>query len=109
MFGQTWQKVRGYAQAAGKNPDAMDSGKLMYIYVDDDRARAKQRLEAFTHAYYGPQYDVEAACAFGTAQECAAYAQAYIDAGAKKIILGPTWPDPVQIERIAQEVIPLLK
>ena len=41
------------------------------------------------------------------AERVIAFVQAYIDAGAKKIILGPTWPDPAQIERIAQEVVPL--
>ena len=108
-FGAAWQKVRDYAQAAGKNPDGLDSGKLMYINVGDDRQKCKEELEAFTHAYYGPQYDVENSCAFGPATECAAKIQPYIDAGVKTMMLGPAWPDVGQITRIAQEVLPLLK
>jgi probable F420-dependent oxidoreductase len=108
-FRDAWQKVRGYAQAAGKNPNALDSGKLMYISVGGDRARCKEELQTFTHAYYGPRYDVENNCAFGRPEECAAKIQGYIDAGAKTIILGPTWPDPQKITRVAREVVPLLK
>jgi alkanesulfonate monooxygenase SsuD/methylene tetrahydromethanopterin reductase-like flavin-dependent oxidoreductase (luciferase family) len=59
---EAWQKVRGYAQAAGKNPDALDAGKLMYISVGEDRARCREQLRAFTHAYYGSQFDVDAHC-----------------------------------------------
>ena len=108
-FQGAWQKVRGYAQAAGKNPDALESGKLMYTYVGEDRQRCKEQLEAFTHAYYGPQYDVENNCAFGPPEQCAAKIQGYLDAGAKTVMLGPTWPDVGQITRIAQDVVPLLK
>ena len=109
LFGEAWQKVRGYAQAAGKNPDSLESAKLIYVNVGDDRQKCKEELEAFTHPYYGPQYDVENFCAFGSAADCAAKIQPYIDAGAKTMMLGPAWPDVAQITRIAKEVLPLLK
>ncbi len=108
-WGQAWQKVRGYAVEAGKDPDSLDSGKLIYTYVDEDRGRAKQALEQFTHAYYGPQYDVENNCAFGPPEACTEKLQPFIDAGCKTLILGPTWPEAAQIERIWGEVVPLLR
>jgi probable F420-dependent oxidoreductase len=108
-FGQAWEKVQGYARAAGRDPQTLDSGKLMYCYVDDNRERAKSELEIFTHAYYGPRYDVENNCAYGNGVQCAEFIQRYIDAGAKTIILGPTWPDAGQIQRIWSEVVPKLK
>ena len=107
-FAAAWDKVKRSAAACGKDPDGLDSGKLIYIYVDPDRSKAKRALEEFTHAYYGPQYDVENNCAFGPADDCAAKLQSFIDAGAKTMIVGPTWPDPDQIERIWNEVTPLL-
>ena len=108
-WGQAWQKVQGYAAEAGKDPESLESGKLIYTYVDSDRSRAKQALESFTHAYYGPQYDVENNCAFGPAEACAEKLQPFIDAGCKTLILGPTWPEAAQIERIWSEVVPLLR
>ena len=109
VFQAAWQKVRRYARAAGKNPDNLDSGKLIYVNVGRDRGRCKEQLQAYTHAYYGPQYDVENNCAFGTPAACASKIQGYIDAGAKTMMLGPTWPDIGQIARIAEDVVPLLK
>ncbi len=109
VYGQACQKIREYALAAGKDPEVLDTGKLIYVYVSEDRTHAKQQLESFCHPYYGPQYDVENNCAFGPADECAAFVQSYIDAGAKTVLLGPTWPDVGQTSRIAQEVLPRLK
>jgi probable F420-dependent oxidoreductase len=109
VFHEAWQKVRGYAKAAGKDPDALDSGKLLYITVGEDRRLCQEQLTAFTHAYYGPQYDVANNCVFGSPTECAAKIQGFIDAGAKTIILGPTWPDVEQVTRIAKEVVPELQ
>ena len=108
-FSQAWQKVRSYAQAAGKDTDTLESAKLIYTNVGDNRQQCKEQLEAFTHAYYGPQYDVENNCAFGSPEDCAEKIQGFIDAGAKTMMLGPTWPDVDQIKRIADQVVPLLK
>ena len=41
-FGQALEKIKGYAQAAGRDPASLDSAKLMYCYVDDDRERANR-------------------------------------------------------------------
>jgi alkanesulfonate monooxygenase SsuD/methylene tetrahydromethanopterin reductase-like flavin-dependent oxidoreductase (luciferase family) len=108
-YGEAWQKVCAYAVSAGKDPDALDSGKLMYICVGEDREECKERLRTYTHAYYGPRYDVDNNCVFGPPEECAAKIQRFIDAGAKTIILGPPWPDVAQATRIAHEVVPLLR
>ena len=107
-FRQNWQKVKDFAEAAGKDPGSLDSGKLMYIFVGDDREQCAAKLKEFTQPYYGPQYDVDNNCAFGTPADCAETIQGFIDAGAKTMILGPTWPDVAQITRIAEEVVPLL-
>ncbi len=109
VFQGAWEKIQGYAEAVGKDPNELESGKLIYTYVGEDREQSKRRLEEFCHAYYGPQYDVENACAFGSAADCAAKIQGFIDAGAKTMMLGPTWPDVGQITRIAEEVVPLLR
>ena len=108
-FRQAWEKISSYAQAVGKDSAALESAKPIYTNVGDNRQHCKEQLEAFTHAYYGPQYDVENNCAFGSPEECAEKIQAFIDAGAKTMVLGPTWPDVGQIRRIAEQVVPLLK
>ena len=109
VFAHAWAQVQTYAAEAGRDPGSLQSAKLIYTYVDTDRDRAKRALEEFTHAYYGPQYDVENVCAFGRPEDCAAKLQAFIDAGAQTVMVGPTWPDTAQIERISTEVTPLLR
>src|SRR5919108_5023416 len=108
-FRQAWQKVRAYARAAGKDPATLESGKLLYIDVGEDRVQCRENLRAFTHAYYGPQYDVEAKCVFGSSKECAAKIQDFIDAGVKTVILAPTRLDVGQLTRLAGEVVPALR
>ena len=53
-YAESWKKVRAYAVAAGKDPDALESGRLMYICVGDDREQCRLRIRAYTDAYYGP-------------------------------------------------------
>ena len=48
-------------------------------------------------------------CAFGPADGCAPFVQSYINAGAKTLLLGPTWPDVGQTFRIAQKALPWLR
>jgi alkanesulfonate monooxygenase SsuD/methylene tetrahydromethanopterin reductase-like flavin-dependent oxidoreductase (luciferase family) len=108
-FQQSWQKVQAYARAAGKDPATLVSGKLLYIDVGEDRAQCRDNLRAFTHAYYGPQYDVDTTGVFGPPKECAAKIQEFIDAGAKHIILAPTGLDVGQLTRMANEVVSLLR
>jgi probable F420-dependent oxidoreductase len=108
-FHQSWQKVQAYARAAGKDPASLESGKLLYIDVGEDRIQCRDNLRAFTHAYYGPQYDVDTTSVFGSPKECAAKIQEFIDAGARNVILAPTGLEVGQLTRLAKEVIPALR
>ena len=64
--------------------NALEAGKLMYISVGVDRERCRAKLRAFTHAYYGPQLAVDANCAFGPPEVCAARIQGFLDAVADR-------------------------
>jgi probable F420-dependent oxidoreductase len=108
-FHQSWQKVQAYARAAGKDPAGLESGKLLYIDVGEDRTQCRDKLRAFTQAYYGPQYDVDGTAVFGPPGVCAAKIQEFIDAGAKNIVLAPTGLEAGQLTRLAKEVIPALR
>jgi|RhiMetdeSRZDD1v2_1073273.scaffolds.fasta_scaffold461627_2 probable F420-dependent oxidoreductase len=108
-FRAAWQKVCRYAQAAGKDPEALEAGKLLYISVGEDRERCREQLRDFIHTYYGPQFAVDTNCAFGPPAVCAATIQRFLDAGVKTIMLGPARPDVEQVTRIANEVVPRLQ
>ena len=107
-FAQAWQTVQSRAEAVGKSPDSLEAGKLIYIAAGPDEERCKAELRASLHPYYGPGYDVEENCAFGSPEQCAAKIRPFIDAGAKTVMLGPCDTDVEQIQLIAEEVVPLL-
>ena len=105
---QRCEAIQDYAAEAGRPWDNRPLGKIIYMAIDESRERAKERLAPPLTGYYGPQYDVDALCAMGTPQECAAYIKAYTDVGVNLLLLGFPWPDVAQLERLHREVLPLL-
>ncbi|MGA9874740.1 MAG: LLM class flavin-dependent oxidoreductase [Solirubrobacteraceae bacterium] len=82
-------------------------GKRLYIHVEDDPARARERLEdALRHHYGGGDWSEHMLA--GTAEQCAAGIRAVGAAGADLILLNPLVDDERQLERLAGEVIPAL-
>lgn len=109
QFRQSWQQVQESARSAGRDPAQLQSGKILYLCVDDNRERARERVKAFVDPYYAGRLDADAACVFGPAAVCAERIQGFIDAGADTMILGPPGPDVRQLEALAQKVVPQLK
>src|SRR5262249_58952969 len=87
-FPRLWGVVRGAARAAGRNPDALVAGRLVYVAVDDDRERARAALRKFLHGYYGARFDVDQFAIFGPAREVAARLVEHVEAGITKLMLG---------------------
>jgi alkanesulfonate monooxygenase SsuD/methylene tetrahydromethanopterin reductase-like flavin-dependent oxidoreductase (luciferase family) len=88
--------------------------KRVYLAVDDDAARAKRGLDEFFQARYpwmiqsNPNF-VADICAWGTPEQVADGLRPVLEAGAQMIVLNPLWDYVEQMERLAEEVIPLLR
>ncbi|MFQ5874624.1 MAG: LLM class flavin-dependent oxidoreductase, partial [Dehalococcoidia bacterium] len=106
IFSEKRQKIRDFAEARGRDPESLDCGNLMFLAVDEDRDRARERLRPYTTAVYGPEYDVDAFTTFGPPADCAARMQGFIDAGATNLVVCVPNLDIGQVDRIAQEVVP---
>ena len=104
-----WQKVLEHARGLGRDPERLEAGKLIYVAVDDDRDRALAMLTPFLHAYYGAARDPRAFAVYGPAEEVAAQLQQFVDAGASTFMLGVPSLDVDHLERIAADVVPLLR
>jgi probable F420-dependent oxidoreductase len=96
-------------EAARQGKDRFPIAKRVYITVDDDAARARDRLNAGLAMVYGQRVPaIEAAGVAGTPDDCVAGVREVIDAGAGMVLFTALDDLPGQAERVATEVIPAL-
>jgi alkanesulfonate monooxygenase SsuD/methylene tetrahydromethanopterin reductase-like flavin-dependent oxidoreductase (luciferase family) len=108
-FERGWQVAQAGAQAAGKDPDRLIVGRLLYVAVDDDRAKARSALAHFLHGYYGPDFDVDKHAIFGSAADVSARLREQVDAGITHLMLGVPSLDRTHLRRLAEEVVTTLR
>jgi alkanesulfonate monooxygenase SsuD/methylene tetrahydromethanopterin reductase-like flavin-dependent oxidoreductase (luciferase family) len=111
-FGSAVQTLQSELAEQEKDPATFKVGKRVYLIVDDDSARARERVLAGLHRIYGSMPGVDAVPVSGTPSEVARGLREVIDAGARTLLLNPTGAslaeDREQMERLAAEVIPQL-
>jgi alkanesulfonate monooxygenase SsuD/methylene tetrahydromethanopterin reductase-like flavin-dependent oxidoreductase (luciferase family) len=104
--------VRRALADQGKDPARFTIGKRVYLIVDDDASRARERVFAGLHRIYGQMPGMEAVPVSGTVGDVVRGLREVIDAGAEMILLNPVGEDVAQdreqMERLAAEVIPQL-
>jgi probable F420-dependent oxidoreductase len=98
------------ARAEQGREGAFPIAKRVYIAVDDDAERGKERITAALDALYGPfgLTGLTAVAVYGPPDACAAGLREVADAGAEMILLNPLDDDAAQMERLAAEVVPLV-
>jgi probable F420-dependent oxidoreductase len=84
--------------------------KRIYVTVDDDAARAKERMAAALHRLYAGvgAGDLSPVAVTGPPDACVDGLRAVADAGAEMILLNPLFDEAEQMERLAAEVVPHL-
>jgi probable F420-dependent oxidoreductase len=96
-------------EAARQGKARFPIAKRVYIAIDDDAARARERLNASLAMVYGRRVPaIEAAGIAGTPDDCVAAVREVIDAGAGMVLFTALDDLAGQAERIAAEVIPAL-
>jgi alkanesulfonate monooxygenase SsuD/methylene tetrahydromethanopterin reductase-like flavin-dependent oxidoreductase (luciferase family) len=87
-------------------------GKRVYLMVDDDAAKARERVLAGLDRIYGRMPGVQDVPVSGTPDDVVRGLREVIDAGAQMVLLNPVGIDAEengeQMERLAAEVIPQL-
>jgi probable F420-dependent oxidoreductase len=106
-FGQQAEIVRDEAARQGK--DDFPIAKRVYIAIDDDAARARERINDGLARVYGRRVPaIEAAAIAGTPDDCVAAVREVINAGAALVLFTALDDQAGHAERIAAEVIPAL-
>jgi alkanesulfonate monooxygenase SsuD/methylene tetrahydromethanopterin reductase-like flavin-dependent oxidoreductase (luciferase family) len=113
-FAEAVKIVRRELDEQGKDATQFRIAKRVYLTIDDDAARARERVLTGLHRIYGdlPGIDFAAVPVFGTTDDVVRGLREVIDAGAEMILLNPVGENAVedrqQMERLAAEVIPQL-
>ncbi|MDT5348561.1 MAG: hypothetical protein QOH91_1848 [Mycobacterium sp.] len=104
--------VRRELAEQDKDPTQFTIGKRVYLTVDDDAARARERVLAGLRRIYGQMSGIDAVPVSGTPDDVVLGLREVIDAGAEMLLLNPVGLDVPenreQMERLAAEVIPQL-
>jgi len=101
------QIVRAALAEAGRDLASFPIAKRIYIAVDDDAGRARDRINHAMARIYGHRVpSIEAAAVAGTPADCIREASAVASAGAELILFTTVFDQPEQMERLAAEVMP---
>jgi probable F420-dependent oxidoreductase len=106
-FSVTWEKVAGYARAAGRNPNEIEKAGLTFMAINDDHARAVKTVEDYVIRYYGRlRADVANTSLVGSPNAVAERIEAFLSRGLDTLIIGVTDPDPRQLDLFGEKVLP---
>lgn len=105
-FVETVRTIEGFLAEAGRDPATFPISKRVYIALDENRARAGERLREWFGAFYGDAALADRVSVRGNVQECVDGVAAAVAAGAGLVILNPVFDERAQLERLAAEVVP---
>jgi probable F420-dependent oxidoreductase len=106
-FADQVRVVRAALADAGRDPAEFPVAKRLYIGVDDNAARARDRMNAAIARMYGRRVpEIEAAAVAGTPAGCAAEVARVAAAGAELILFTTLFEPGEQAARLAADVIP---
>ena len=108
-FQRNWEIVRHHATELGRDPSSLMPAKFVYIDVDDSEEQALKRLESRLPRYYGAPYDAANLTLYGPPDKCIEGAMRLLKAGVRTLIFATVTSDRDQLQRIAQDVIPVLR
>jgi alkanesulfonate monooxygenase SsuD/methylene tetrahydromethanopterin reductase-like flavin-dependent oxidoreductase (luciferase family) len=101
--------VRAALAEAGRPADGFAIAKRVYIAVDRQAGRARDRINAGLEQVYGRRVpDIEAAAIAGTAADCVRELRQVAAAGADLILFTPLFEQAEHAEQLAAEIIPQL-
>ncbi len=106
-FAEQVQIVRAALAEAGRPASDFPIAKRVYIGIDDDAERARDRMNEALAGIYGHRVPaIEAAAVTGTAADCVRQASEVAAAGAKLILFTALFDQREQMERLAAAVLP---
>jgi len=108
-FPSTWEKIAGYARAAGRDPNRIRKAGLTFMAIHDDQSKAVRAVEDYVMRYYGRlRADVANTSLVGSPAAVTARIGAFLSKGLDTLIIGVADPDPRQLDLFGEKVVPQL-
>ena len=109
-FPSTWEKIAGYARAAGRDPNKINKAGLTFMAIDDDQNKAVKTVEDYVMRYYGRlRVDVANTSLVGAPSAIIDRIGAFLSKGLDTLIIGLADPDPRQLDLFGEKVLPKVK
>ena len=109
-FESVWKKLLLAAAANGRDPASIHKAGITYLTMDEPNSRAKATCEEYLKAYYGNiNLDVDVETILGSPNACAERLAALLARGFETVILRLVIPDLVQLDLLAEKILPLLR
>ena len=109
-FPATWEKISGYAKAAGRDPNKIRKASLTFMAIDDDQGKAVKTVEEYVMRYYGRlRADVANTSLVGPPSAIVDRIGSFLSKGLDTLIIGLADPDPKQLDLFGEKVLPKIK
>jgi len=111
-FRSAWARIRDHAAEAGRDPDSLTSVAQLPICVSSSFEDADRRVRAFVAEYFDVaewSLSTPDSAIRGTPAQCAEQLAEHVAAGERHIVLVPCDYALDQVERVAAEVLPVLR
>ena len=90
VWGEQWRAVQDYARDVGRDPGAMTGAAYLTLSVDDDVAKADDRLNRYLSDYYNQPAEAirrRQGCYAGALAGATAWLRGFVEAGATHLAL----------------------
>ena len=109
-FPATWEKISGYAKAAGRDPNKIIKAGLTFMAINADQAKAVKTVEDYVMRYYGRlRADVADTSLVGSPAAIADRIDTFLSKGLDTLIIGLADPDPRQLDLFGSKILPNVK
>jgi probable F420-dependent oxidoreductase len=113
-YSESFAKVRAYAEAAGRDPSAIQGAIYQFIALADTYEEARQRANQELSLRYNQPFDsvVDRYCVLGTLDQCVERLSQYVEAGVTHFCLVPIAPPkevPAHLEAYARQIAPRVR
>jgi probable F420-dependent oxidoreductase len=107
QFADQVRTLRELLAESGRDPADFPIAKRVYLAIDDDRDRARQRVGAAFEGLYG-RSGLESLAIYGPPDECLDAIRDVATAGAGLILFTTLFDESTQLERLASDILPRL-